>query len=176
MKPSIACCACMVRHEKITASYISACCKYWMDCLMGKELPQHPQLHMKGSSMPVCMQVQPVFGNPIVHSSAGAIMARFNISKDAIYFPAGKRKGDKAGGGSRLHTAQAVNFTSIPLRVGTRAEMFHRPMGLWNPLFSRKIHVKNQNKLQSKLAWLCTKFTTGHVQIQAGLTLTSRGM
>jgi len=87
--------------------------------------------------------------NLIVHSSAGAVMARFNISKDSVYFPAGKRKGDKPGAVSRLHTTQASNMTTIPLIFPTRPEMFHRPLGLWNPLVSKKLHVKNQNKLQS---------------------------
>ena len=89
-------------------------------------------------------------GHPVVYSSAGAIMARFNISKDSIYFPAGKRKGDKVGGASRLHTLQASNMTTIPLTYPQRPEMFHRPQGLWNPLVSKKLHVKNQSKLQSK--------------------------
>ncbi len=87
--------------------------------------------------------------NLIVHSSAGAVMARFNISKDSAYFPAGKRKGDKPGAVSRLHTTQASNMTTIPLIFPTRPELFHRPLGLWNPLVSKKLHVKNQNKLQS---------------------------
>ena len=108
------------------------------------------------------LQVQPVFGNPIVHSSAGAIMARFNISKDAIYFPAGKRKGDRAGGGSRLHTVQATNMSSIPVGVSSRAELFHRPQGLWNAVFARKIHIKKQDKLQSESAAPNAKvFTVG---------------
>ena len=89
-------------------------------------------------------------GHPVVYSSAGAIMARFNISKDSIYFPAGKRKGDKVGGVSRLHTLQASNMSTIPLTYPQRPEMFHRPQGLWNPLVSKKLHVKNQSKLQSK--------------------------
>ena len=87
--------------------------------------------------------------NLIVHSSAGAVMARLNISKDSVYFPAGKRKGDKPGAVSRLHTTQASNMTTIPLIFPTGSEMFHRPLGLWNPLVSKKLHVKNQNKLQS---------------------------
>ena len=87
---------------------------------------------------------------PIVHSSAGAIMARFNISKDAIYFPAGIRKGEKMGGTSRLHSIQASNMSTLPLNLKTRSEWFHRPLGLWNPLVSKKLHVKNQSKLQSK--------------------------
>lgn len=90
--------------------------------------------------------------NPIVYSSAGAIMARFNISKDSVYFPAGKGKGDKVGGVSRLHTIQASNMSTIPLHYPQRAEMFHRPLGLWNPLVSKKLHVKNQSKLQSEQA------------------------
>lgn len=77
-------------------------------------------------------------------------MARFNISKDSIYFPAGKRKGDQAGGISRLHTLQASNMSTIPLTYPQRPEMFHRPQGLWNPLVTKKLHVKNQSKLQSK--------------------------
>ena len=89
-------------------------------------------------------------GHPVVYSSAGAIMARFNISKDSIYFPAGKRKGDKVGGISRLHTLQASNMSTIPLTYPQRPEMFHRPQGLWNPLVTKKLHVKNQSKLQSK--------------------------
>lgn len=96
------------------------------------------------------LQVQPEMGHPVVYSSAGAIMARFNISKDSIYFPAGKRKGDKAGGISRLHTLQASNMSTIPLTYPQRPEMFHRPQGLWNPLVTKKLHVKNQSKLQSK--------------------------
>lgn len=82
-------------------------------------------------------------------------MARFNISKDSVYFPAGKRKGDKAGGISRLHTLQASNMSTIPLTYPQRPEMFHRPQGLWNPLVTKKLHVKNQSKLQSK--WRCMK-------------------
>lgn len=89
--------------------------------------------------------------HPVVFSSAGAIMARLNISKDAIYFPAGKRKGDKLGSASRLHTLQASNMTTIPLQNDRqRPELFHRPLGLWNPLISKKLHVKNQSKLQSE--------------------------
>ena len=88
--------------------------------------------------------------HPVVYSSAGAIMARLNISKDAIYFPAGKRKGDKLGSASRLHTLQASNMTTIPLQKGQRPELFHRPLGLWNPLVTKKLHVKNQSKLQSE--------------------------
>lgn len=82
-------------------------------------------------------------------------MARFNISKDSSYFPAGKRKGDKVGGASRLHTIQASNMSTIPLNQRNRAEMFHRPLGLWNSLISKKLHVKNQGKLQSELCLAC---------------------
>lgn len=106
-------------------------------------------------AMTVCLQVQPDMVNLIVHSSAGAVMARFNISKDLAYFPVGKRKGDKLGAVSRLHTIQASNMTTIPCGFPTRPEMFHRPLGLWNPLVSKKLHVKNQNKLQS--GWLCVR-------------------
>ncbi|KAL0025336.1 hypothetical protein WJX79_008358 [Trebouxia sp. C0005] len=98
--------------------------------------------------LPAMPEVQPDMVNLIVHSTAGAVMARFNISKDSVYFPAGKRKGDKPGAVSRLHTTQASNMTTIPLIFPTRSEMFHRPLGLWNPLVSKKLHVKNQNKLQ----------------------------
>ncbi|KAA6420012.1 MAG: transcription initiation factor subunit TAF1 [Trebouxia sp. A1-2] len=98
--------------------------------------------------LPAMPKVQPDMVNLIVHSTAGAVMARFNISKDSVYFPAGKRKGDKPGAVSRLHTTQASNMTTIPLIFPTRSEMFHRPLGLWNPLVSKKLHVKNQNKLQ----------------------------
>lgn len=101
------------------------------------------------------LQVQPDMGHPVVYSSAGAIMARFNISKDSVYFPAGKRKGDKVGGASRLHTLQASNMTTIPLSYPQRPEMFHRPLGLWNSLVSKKLHVKNQSKLQSELCNTC---------------------
>ena len=96
------------------------------------------------------MQVEPVLGNLIVYDRTGAIMARYNISKDAMYFPVGQRKGDKLGAGSKLHTGQANNMSSIPLGRVTRAEMFHRPLGLWNPIMSKKVHIKGQDKLQSK--------------------------
>ena len=136
------CLQCLPVHSSVGA--VVSCCKNLMQALQCK-LFAALHAHCFGT----VTQVQPVFGNPIVHSSAGAIMARFNISKDAIYFPAGKRKGDKLGGGSRLHTVQAINMSSIPLGIVTRAEMFHRPLGLWNPLLSKKFHIKGQDKLQS---------------------------
>ena len=89
-------------------------------------------------TVPAAAQVVPVMATLVGSGEGAAQLARFNVSKDALYSTRTRQKGT---GMPSKHALPALTLTTLPAKLPSR-ELMHRPASVFVPAASTQMQTK----------------------------------